>query len=91
MTHVKYDDDFSSTTLGNKGSSIPEPRPTPSSTPIPTIPNSLILIHNCQHAQASDARIRRLDDSIDLEVSTSAASTLVEKDTKETIPSVTHW
>ena len=57
----------------NKESLILGPRSTPSSTPIS---NSLVLIHNCQHAQASNARIHWLDESTELEVSTLALSTL---------------
>ena len=57
---------------------ILELRSTPSSTPISTISNSLVIISNYQLAQASIARIHWLDDSIQLKVSTLASSTLPE-------------
>ena len=62
--------------LESKESLIPEPRSTPSSTPISTISNSLVLVrNNCQPTQASNARIHQLYDSTELEVSTLASST----------------
>jgi hypothetical protein len=67
------------TTLKNRDSLILKPRSTLSSTlisMISSISNSLVLVHNCQHAQASNVRIHRLDDSIELKVSILASSTL---------------
>ena len=61
--------------LESKESLIPEPRSTPSSTPISIILNSLVLVCNCQPTQASNARIHQLYDSTELEVSTLASST----------------
>ena len=58
--------------LGSRDSLILVARSTPSSTPISTILYSLVLIHNFQRAQASNAQIYQLDDSIELEVSTLA-------------------
>ena len=62
------------TTLGSKESMISKPRSRPSSIPILKY---LVLIRNCQLAQASDAWIHQLDNSIESEVSTLASSTLV--------------
>ena len=66
------------TRSGNKESLIWEPRSTPSSTLFSAISNSLVLIRTCYPTQASNARIHQLDDSIELEVSTLASSTIVE-------------
>jgi hypothetical protein len=63
--------------LGNRDSLVPEPRSTPSSTPISTISNSLVMIHTANIPPASNAQTPQLDDSTELEVSTLASSTLV--------------
>jgi hypothetical protein len=65
------------TGLGNRDSLVPEPRSTPSSTPISTISNSLVMIHTANIPPASNAQTPQLDDSTELEVSTLASSTLV--------------
>jgi len=64
------------TKLENKHSLILEPKLTPSSTQISVISKSLVLIHNYELAQVSNARIHQLDDSTWLEVSTLASLAL---------------
>jgi hypothetical protein len=69
------------TTLGNKSNLILKPRSTPSSTPIITMSNYLVLMCNCQHVQASNARIHWLGYSSKLTVSILASSALCKHKT----------
>ena len=78
------------TTLGSRESLILELGSTPSSIPISTISNSLVIISNCQLAQASIARIHGLDDSVELEMSTLASSTLPQNLSSSFVTKYTH-
>ena len=66
-------------TLGSKESLIAEPISIVFSTLISTVAYSLVPICNYSPTQASSAWIRPLDKSTELEVSTSASSTLQDK------------
>ena len=78
------------TTLGSRESLIPELGSTPSSILISMISNSLVIISNCQLSQASIARIHELDDSVELEMSTLASSTLPQNLSSSFVTKYTH-